>query len=670
MSRRQRGRWLAVSGWCLVAVGAVSGCQPSRGGLMLVLSSDSALIDHLDLEVSGNGKPLLKNTKYRVPEEVSLPTTVAIVSNGDATAQVTIGVTGWAGDVPLDRRDQIVTQIPTDRVATLSIVLSGRCSARLTVNAVDGSVTSDCGAGNTCSNTGDCTPATVQGSDLPTYHAGDENDPGRVDASGGGANGNGGNGGTEPDGAGRAGAGAGGAGRGGAGAGGAGLGGGAGTAGAGRGGAGAGGAGLGGGAGTAGAGRGGAGAGGSAGALVTCECNMPPPADCKTPATARTFAATGTCNAGKCSYAETDKDCDTNQACSGSGVCSLCKADTSCGASCTACGGGTPKCKDLGTTSLCVQCISDGDCQSQKCDLTSNQCTSPSACPSLCGPSGNLSCCATTAMTGVAMASFYRSYDGVSPGYTSQDYPALVSDFRLDNYEVTVGRFRSFVAAYSQTMIASGAGKNPNNPSDHGWDATWNARLEANQATLISALKCDATHQTWTDAPAAAESLPINCVDWYEAAAFCIWDGGRLPTEAEWNYAASGGTRQRIYPWGSTEPDCSYANFHGGFGGTNFCVAPGTGGVNRVGSESPAGDGFFGQADLAGNVWEWVQDDYAEPYTISPCNNCSYSTGSASRVIRGGSFFTDASNLLTGKRNSNPVTAHSYQIGLRCARAR
>ena len=91
-------------------------------------------------------------------------------------------------------------------------------------------------------------------------------------------------------------------------------------------------------------------------------------------------------------------------------------------------------------------------------------------------------------------------------------------------------------------------------------------------------------------APGANESLPINCITWYEAFAFCAWDGGFLPTEAEWNYAAAGGSEQRAYPWSnpptSTTIDCSHANY-------DDCAAlrepAGDGAVNRVGSESPAG---------------------------------------------------------------------------------
>ena len=106
---------------------------------------------------------------------------------------------------------------------------------------------------------------------------------------------------------------------------------------------------------------------------------------------------------------------------------------------------------------------------------------------------------------------------------------------------------------------------------------------------------------------ATGEHQPINCITWYEAYAFCIWDGGFLPSEAEWNYAASGGSEQRVYPWSSpsmpTTIDCAHANY------SPMGMSPcSTTGPEDVGSDSPTGDGKWGQADLSGNVWEWTLD--------------------------------------------------------------
>jgi sulfatase modifying factor 1 len=393
-------------------------------------------------------------------------------------------------------------------------------------------------------------------------------------------------------------------------------------------------------------------------------CNVQPAAECKDKRTKTTYAATGSCSDGTCTYAPSNKGCDTNQDCGGAGVCSLCKSDASCGATCAACGGATPKCQDLGTTSKCVGCLTNGDCSwpTSICNAATNACEIAPSCKTLgkiCGPLGTSDCCASSVVTG---GTFKRSND--------DNYPATVGDFRLDTYEITVSRFRKFVAVYSKTMIPSGAGKNPNNPSDPGWDTAWNAGLDADADALKLSLKCYPGGQTWTDTPgtAAAESLPINCLTWYEAEAFCVWDGGRLPTEAEWNYAAAGGTAQRVYPWGSVAPDCAHANYYGLAAGTDYCVSPGTGAANRVGSESPKGDGIYGQADLAGNVLEWVQDYYANQYPAS-CDNCSNATVAQSRLVRGGAFYDDAATITTTFRGLHPPALQVYGVGARCARS-
>jgi sulfatase modifying factor 1 len=302
-------------------------------------------------------------------------------------------------------------------------------------------------------------------------------------------------------------------------------------------------------------------------------------------------------------------------------------------------------------------------------DLSPSACFKPGpSCTGLaatCGSDGKQNCCASSVITG---GTFNRG--------NNVNYPATVSDFRLDTYEITVGRFRTFMANYVQP--AGGSGRNQNNqnnlaPSvDSGWNASWNTdgSLETSVLTIADNLSCTpyATWTTFEGAP-ADESRPIDCLDWFYAEAFCIWDGGRLPTEAEWNFAAAGGSEQRLYPWGSTVPvdnaalanhSCLYVD-----GGCNGAAS-----VAPVGS-IPAGNGKWGQADLAGNVWEWVQDWFTSTYA-NPCDNCSYlpTASSTTRVLRGGSFYFNESFLLTSDRSYDSPSTLGLDYGARCARAR
>lgn len=293
-----------------------------------------------------------------------------------------------------------------------------------------------------------------------------------------------------------------------------------------------------------------------------------------------------------------------------------------------------------------------------------------------CGPTASSPCCESPTVPG---GTFFRSYDVASDGrYPDMGYPATVSSFRLDKYEVTVGRFRQFVEAGMGTQAnppAVGAGAHAA-ISGSGWDSAWNSALAPDTASLVVGLGCDATYQTWTAAPGANENRPMNCITWYEAMAFCAWDGGYLPSEAEWNYAAAGGTEQRAYPWssppGSLELDDTRASYTTScLGQFDAGVCGETSGLVAVGSK-PAGDGRWGQSDLAGNVIEWVLDLYTDPYPL-PCDDCSNLVVQFPiRSARGGSFESnndDASQDIRGAgRNSSEETARDFGVGVRCAR--
>jgi formylglycine-generating enzyme required for sulfatase activity len=165
--------------------------------------------------------------------------------------------------------------------------------------------------------------------------------------------------------------------------------------------------------------------------------------------------------------------------------------------------------------------------------------------------------------------------------------------------------------------------------------------------------------------PDAADSVAMNCVSWYVAFAFCVWDGGRLPTEAEWNFAAAGGDEQRVYPWSNPPSTVSLNQTHAIWVDGGSWAAP-----QPVGSK-PDGNGRWGHADLSGNVYEWVRDVHRNPYGIVTCNDCSdYGKPDANVQYRGGSFMSGASFLKASTRNgaSTPPERARQDRGVRCAR--
>jgi formylglycine-generating enzyme required for sulfatase activity len=333
----------------------------------------------------------------------------------------------------------------------------------------------------------------------------------------------------------------------------------------------------------------------------------------------------------------------------------------------------------------------------------------PSCCPggpgmTSCGASSE-SCCASLAVPG---GTYFRTYntshatsgppDG---GWTDEGDPATVSGFRLDKYDVTVGRFRQFVSAVlpadggtgwlppagsgihahlngGSGLVNSSATADAGAAYETGWSSAWSASVAPTDANLTyCGASADAgidRFATWTVVAGSQENLPINCVTWAEAYAFCIWDGGFLPSEAEWEYAAAGGSEQREYPWGSADPGtgnqyaiygCLYPIPFAPDGGTMAC----TGSVNiaPVGT-TPSGAARWGHLDLAGEVFQWNADVFGA--YGNPCTDCAnLPTSGTSHNLRGGTFNSvDFLMLPPYRQDVASLTFRNENLGIRCAR--
>jgi formylglycine-generating enzyme required for sulfatase activity len=164
-------------------------------------------------------------------------------------------------------------------------------------------------------------------------------------------------------------------------------------------------------------------------------------------------------------------------------------------------------------------------------------------------------------------------------------------------------------------------------------------------ARCVARRRCRRTDQDLQQDP----DLPMTNVSWNEARLYCTWAGGRLPSEAEWEKAARG-PDGREYPWGD-EADCARGNW-GNFEGEGPCAGKSPGHPVAVGSY-PQGASPYGALDLAGNVWEWVDD--------------RYDLDRDRRVVRGGSCCSYFVPPRSANRNAWDPHHRDGDLGFRCA---
>jgi formylglycine-generating enzyme required for sulfatase activity len=199
--------------------------------------------------------------------------------------------------------------------------------------------------------------------------------------------------------------------------------------------------------------------------------------------------------------------------------------------------------------------------------------------------------------------------------------------YHIDKYEVTNVRYKACVDA--GVCTAPGSTSSKTRPSYFG----------------------NADHANY----------PVIHVNWTQANAFCLWEGKRLPTEAQWEKAARGSSDTRAYPWGDVDTPCSLANY-GQFGS---CV----GDTTAVGSY-PGGASPYGVMDMAGNVLEWVNDWWQEDYySVSPNSNPQGPDTGEYRVVRGGSWFNSGYYVRSAYRNGYHPDYWYNGLGFRCVRS-
>jgi len=172
------------------------------------------------------------------------------------------------------------------------------------------------------------------------------------------------------------------------------------------------------------------------------------------------------------------------------------------------------------------------------------------------------------------------------------------------------------------------------------------------------------THCTW--GKEGRERFPVSCVSWKQASTFCAWAGGRLPTEAEWEYAARGGGKKQRYPWGDDSPHCGRVVMGGSAANcANKKIPKGPAPV----CSRPTGNTAQGLCDMAGNVYEWVQDWHARPYSALDTDNPRGPASGKSRVARGSDWCNGAPRYFEVTYRKSIYPGHRWDwLGFRCVK--
>ncbi len=329
--------------------------------------------------------------------------------------------------------------------------------------------------------------------------------------------------------------------------------------------------------------------------------------------------------------------CTAGKTCNSEGQCVVEECEQDCsGLEC----GPDPVCaKSCGTCTDGKTCNSNGQCVVERCFkyCLGRECGPDPVCEESCGTCGTDEICDTDGkcISKVDTSVEWVRIEGGNFNMGSNDehsynnekpvHSVTVPTFEMSKTEVTVDHYRACVNA--------GACTGPN----YGGNCNWG--------------KSD------------RGAHPINCVDWSQAQAFAKWAGGRLPSEAEWEYAARSGGRDWRYPWGNEEATCDLAVMEGVKEG---CGRDSTWPV----CSKPSGNTSQGLCDMAGNIWEWVQDGYHYNYEGAPSDGSAWESPAGSdRVGRGGSWLDGARYVRSARRGGDFHGDRYDYLGFRLVRS-
>lgn len=228
-----------------------------------------------------------------------------------------------------------------------------------------------------------------------------------------------------------------------------------------------------------------------------------------------------------------------------------------------------------------------------------------------------------------------------------------VKSFKIDKYPVTVKAFGQFITATNYKTDAERFGTS--------------GVFDFNTQSWVLMPDANWKYPLGKEAAQAEDNHPVTHVSWNDATAYAAWMGKRLPTEAEWEYAArNGGTGKTKFSWGdSLIVNGKYkANV---WQGNDLNTKQGADGFELTSPVGHYGQTPGGLTDMGGNVWNWCQDTY-KPY---PGSKFEDKGNSELKVIRGGSFFFDQNlehSYSTTGRSSNTQETSLFNTGFRCAK--